>query len=220
MTTQEAFKKRVRERMAKTGERYGAARRVLLERAQQANPNGWAAQPQHDDALVRAKTGRGWLEWVAAIDAGPGRDSGHTAIAAWLVEQGVDAWWAQGVTVGFERITGLRLPGQMPDGTFTVSRSRVIAQPATSVRSMLLDDNSRTELLPGFTVTLLSRPGVKTPRFDFARGSDSLGVVAFATDTASTHRTRLTVTHAKLASLDEGELWKEFWSEWLDALNE
>lgn len=218
MTTHEAFKKRVRERMAKTGERYGAARRALLAAAAQPNPSGWAAMPQHSDEQVRAKTGRGWNEWVAAIDAGPGRASGHTAIAAWLVGEGIDAWWAQGVTVGFERITGLRMPGQMPDGTFTVSRSRVIALPPAELRALLLDDAARNDLLPDFTVTLLSRPDAKAPRFAFARGGEALGQVSFATDEASAARTRLTVTHAKLPTFDEGELWKEFWSEWLEAL--
>jgi hypothetical protein len=218
MTTHEAFKKRVRARMAKTGERYGAARRALIAASAQPNPSGWAANPQHTDEQVREKTGRGWNDWVTAIDAGPGRASGHTAIAAWLVDQGVEAWWAQGVTVGFERITGLRMPGQMPDGTFTISRSRVIAMPPVEVRTLLLDDAARADLLPDFEVTLLSRPDAKTPRYAFARRGEVLGQVSFATDVASAARTRLTVTHAKLPAYDEGELWKEFWSEWLDAL--
>ena len=33
MTSNASFKKRIRERMTKTGERYGAARRVLVEQA-------------------------------------------------------------------------------------------------------------------------------------------------------------------------------------------
>ena len=218
MTTHEAFKKRIRERMVKTGERYGAARRALIAAAAQPNPSGWAADPEFSDEKVREKTGRGWNDWVAAIDAGPGRASGHTAIAAWLVDRGIDAWWAQAVTVGFERITGLRMPGQMPDGTFTISRSRVIALPPTELRALLFDDDARVDLLPDFEVSRLSRPEVKTPRFGFARESESLGQLTFATDPAPPDRTRLTVTHSKLPSHTEGELWKEFWSEWLDAL--
>ncbi len=205
--------------MVKTGERYGAARRALIAAAVQPSPNGWAANPQHSDEQVREKTGRGWNEWVAAIDAGPGRASGHTAIAAWLVGEGVDPWWAQGVTVGFERITGLRLPGQMPDGTFTISRSRVIAMPPAELRGLLLDDAARGDLLPDFEVTLLSRPDVKAPRFSLRRIAESLGQLTFATDLAPANRTRLTVTHSQLLSHDEGELWKSYWSEWLDALN-
>ena len=234
MTTQEAFKKRVRERMQKTGERYGAAHRALIEAAKAraaaatdaegataASPaRAWVAQPQHSDALVLDKTGREWDAWVDAIDAGPGRAAGHPAIAAWLVAQGVDPWWAQGVTVGYERITGLRLPGQMPDGTFTVSRSRIIAPPPTDVRALLLDDAARAELLPGFETTLRSKPEVRSPGFELRRDGEALGRVSFAFDAASGGRTNLTVTHAKLPTLEAGDHWKAFWAEWLAALEE
>ena len=44
MTTQEAFKKRVRTRMAKTGEKYAAARRQLLTPTV-SPPSAWAANP-------------------------------------------------------------------------------------------------------------------------------------------------------------------------------
>ena len=49
MTTQQTFKRRVRERMARTGERYTQARRVLLEQ-QAVTPRvggrEWVSQPE------------------------------------------------------------------------------------------------------------------------------------------------------------------------------
>ena len=33
-------------------------------------------------------------------------------------------WWAQSITVRYEQARGMRLPGQQPDGTFTVAVSR------------------------------------------------------------------------------------------------
>ncbi|MFV0319586.1 MAG: hypothetical protein ACK5IN_04320 [Microbacterium sp.] len=83
-----------------------------------------------DDALV-AGTDKTWAQWFALLDAAGAVGWTHTDIAAWLVgEQGVDAWWAQGITVGFEQERGLRLPGQNPDGTFstTVSKTLSVAQ--------------------------------------------------------------------------------------------
>ncbi|HMO11537.1 MAG TPA: hypothetical protein PKB06_08575, partial [Actinotalea sp.] len=70
MTAQESFKKRVRARMAKTGERYGAARRALLARAAPPPPEaaGWASPPEMSDERIRAATGRGWDEWRVLID--------------------------------------------------------------------------------------------------------------------------------------------------------
>lgn len=223
MTSQESFKKRIRARMARTGERYGAARRALLERAAPApTSSAWVAQPEHSEETIQRETGRSWNEWVSAIDAGPGRGAGHTAIATWVRDdQQIDAWWAQGVTVGYERITGLRLPGQMPDGTFTISRSRTLDLDLEAFRAALWDESDRAELFPGFTVTARSRPGTKAPRFALADGEDgrALGVLQVSMDPVK-DRTRIVMTHEKLPSLEAGETWQGFWAEWLTALAE
>jgi hypothetical protein len=221
MTTQEAFKSRIRERMTKTGEKYGAARRALLTHSAESAPSGrrvWIATPQLPEESVHAATGRGWDEWADLIEAGPGRDAGHTAIAAWLHEQhGVDPWWCQGVTVGYERIAGLRLPGQMPDGTFSVSRSRVVSIDADALKALLLDDTSRADLLPGFQSTLRSKLTTKWPRFALERDGEPVGTLLVSFDATPSGRTRLVLTHDKIATAEEAELWKEYWADWLAA---
>ncbi|HMO43459.1 MAG TPA: hypothetical protein PKB04_09090, partial [Phenylobacterium sp.] len=66
------------------------------------------------------------------------RHAGHTAIARWVREEHVpDGWWAQAVTVSYERITGLRLPGQMADGTFTANVSRTMQVDADALRAVI-----------------------------------------------------------------------------------
>ncbi|WP_220224447.1 DUF4287 domain-containing protein [Microbacterium sp. JB110] len=216
MTTQESFKKRIRARMAKTGERYSAARRALIEQTQ--GPAAWVSQPEASEEAIRKSTGHGWDEWVALVDAGPGRDAGHTAIATWVRdEHGVGSWWAQSVTVGYERITGIRLPGEMTDGTFTVSRTRVLDLDAADFRAALLDDARRGELIPDVATTLRSKSTAKSLRFDAAHDDEPVGIVAFALDPAK-DRVRLTVTHEKLPTPDDGELWKARWADWLAGL--
>ncbi|MFW2513717.1 DUF4287 domain-containing protein [Demequina sp. SO4-13] len=221
MTTQESFKKRVRTRMAKTGEKYSAARRALLPPPSSANASaGWVSQPESTDEQVSKATGRTWDEWVAVIDAGPGRDATHTEIAAWLNEHtDIGGWWAQGVTVGYERITGKRLPGQMPDGTFTISRSRTIATPPDALKALIEDDQSRAALLPDVVATRTSKPGVKSPRYALTDAKDgaALGSVLFNFDRATTG-TRLTVSHERIATYAATEPWKEFWAQWLTEL--
>lgn len=221
MTTQESFKRRIRTRMAQTGERYGAARRALLTKAVDTpTSSGWVAKPEQTDATVRTATGRSWDEWVALIDSGPGRRAGHTAIATWLREHhNVDGWWAQGVTVGYERITGIRLPGQMPDGTFTISRSRTLELEVDAFRMLLADDADRDALFPGYVTTPRSRPGVKAPRFaltDTDTGQPA-GTLQLSLDPLS-DRVRLTVTHSGLPSPAACDAAKELWSGWLAAL--
>jgi hypothetical protein len=222
MTKQETFKRRIRERMTKTGERYGAARRALLTHPAATDPvrrRAWVSHPEASDATILANTGKLWDDWVDAIDAGPGRGAGHTAIATFVREEhGIPGWWAQSVSVGYERIVGLRLPGQMPDGTFSVSRSRIVDLPVDEFRALLLDESSRADLLPGFELTLRSKSASKSLRFEFGRDDQALGVVMFSADPAPGGRLRLTVTHEKLDSLEAGEHWKAFWREWLDAV--
>ena len=68
MTKNEAFKKRIRARMAATSERYGAARRVLLARRQaDAVGEGWGSAPEMNDDRIEAGTGSRWDDWVAAV---------------------------------------------------------------------------------------------------------------------------------------------------------
>ena len=60
--------------------------------------------------------------------------AGNPQIARWLAEtHGVDGWWAQGITVGYEQAHGRRLPGQQADGTFSVTVTKTIAAPRAAV---------------------------------------------------------------------------------------
>jgi hypothetical protein len=214
MTRQESFKRRVRDRMSKTGERYGAARRALIEKADTGR--GWVAEPGMSDEKVRAATGKGWDEWCDLIEAWPGHDDGHAAVAEHLHEvHGVPPWWTQMVTVGFERITGRRLPNQMMDGTFTASRSRTVEGDAEAFRSMLLDPDDRLDLFPGSETELRSRPGAKSVRIGIGPG-----VALFTIDPIGDGRVRLTVTHERLPTIDDLEEWRAYWGVWLTAVEE
>lgn len=217
MTANESFKRRIRTRMAKTGERYSAARQALLDAAASdtSRTRTWVSEPEAADAAVREATGRGWEQWCDLIDAWPGNDGDHTKIAAHLRDElGVDPWWSQSVTGGYERITGLRLPGQMPDGTFTANKSKTIALDADWLRSALLDDDSRQDLFPGVTTTLRSKPSAKSLRVEIGPG-----VAGFGLDAQGDGKTKVTIQHAKLPTVDAIEEWKFYWSDWLDALD-
>lgn len=212
MTHQESFKKRIRARMAATGERYGAARRALLPAAAAGGGTEWVSPPDVADARLRSATGRGWDEWRALVDEAGLRDAGHPAIAAWVMsEHGVDGWWAQCVTVGYERITGLRLPGQMADGTFTANVSRSLDLDVDDLRAMLLD--GRDDLFPGIPTELRSRATSKSLRLAFPEGA-----ALIAMDPAPNGRLKVTVAHEKLPSPEAVELWRPYWREWLAAL--
>lgn len=221
MTTQESFKKRVRERMARTGERYTTARRALLARRADGGRT-WVSEPEMGDDAIRAGTDHGWDHWCDLIDgwrgqAGPGNNPwDHTATAARIeAECGLDGWWSQAVTVGYERISGLRLPNQMADGTFTANKSRTVAADADKLRELLLDDDHRADLFPGEATELRSKPTSKGIRLGIGPGVALISLTAKADG-----RTTVTLQHTKLPDADEVERWKFWWSEWLEAIDQ
>lgn len=175
----------------------------------------WASQPETADEAVAAATGKGYDEWCDEIERMDGDTTDHTTIAAYLVDElGVDPWWAQTITVGYERITGLRAPFQRPDGTFTANKSKTVRRSADDLRRRLVDDAARAELFAGRPTTLRSNPSAKTLRIEIGPGVAVLGLLP-RTD----GRTTVSVQHEKLPAYASVEEWRSFWSHWLDGLD-
>ncbi|HEY3428576.1 MAG TPA: hypothetical protein VGK83_07930 [Acidimicrobiia bacterium] len=217
MTKQESFKDRIRTRMEKTGERYNAARRVLLEQSasKRTSSRNWVAEPEHTEETIKANTGRGWEEWRKVLDAWSADTKGHTAIAAHLREKhGVDGWWSQAVTLGYERIKGLRLKYQGTDGTFTANKSKTVRADAKLLRRMLVSEKDRKDLFPDFETELRSRADANTLRIGIGNGAALIYIEPLADG-----RAKVTISHEKLSSTEDVELWKKYWSEWLTALD-
>lgn len=213
MTRQESFKRRVRTRMAKTGERYMESRRRLIERA--ADDYGWVSEPEHSNEVILDATGKDWDEWRRIIDQGPGREASHTAIVEHVMKaHGVGGWWAQSVAVGYERITGIRLPHQMADGTFTAGKTRTIEVDGDALREMLYDSDSRGDLFPGLTTEMRSKPTAKVPRIGIGPG-----VAQISIEPKADGRATVTIAHEKLPAPEDVEQWKAYWTEWLEALD-
>ena len=221
MTKQESFKRRIRERMAKTGERYAAARRVLLEQAASQNRRRvWHAEPEMSNEAIINGTGRGWDDWCDLIDARPAGIEGHTAIATYVRDDlSTDPWWSQGVTVGYERITGLRLPYERPDGTFTASKSKTVVIDPAELRSMLLDDDRRDDLFPGFSTVRTSAPDSKTIVIEIGAGVTEFRVSDASDSADGARRAKVSVQHSKLPAHQLVEEWKFYWADWLKAID-
>ena len=105
------------------------------------NANANAVQsPSISDERMREATGRIRVDWHGLLDAAGASGWGHTQIARWLVdEHGVDGWWAQGITVGFEQARGMRQPGQQADGTFSTSVTKTIRAPKAAVLQAIVE---------------------------------------------------------------------------------
>jgi len=175
-------------------------------------PKDASQLPLSDDALQR-RTGRGWDAWFELLDAGVGGQRSHADMAAWLQrEQGVDAWSAQSIVVGYERAHLGRAAGQRPDG-FQVSASKTIAADAATAFSVLMDERSRPAWLGDDRLRLRTATAPKTARFDWGDGPTRVivGLVPKG------DRCAVTITHERLPGATETQRMRAFWRERLVA---
>jgi hypothetical protein len=159
MTKARKLKKIIRERSAKTGERYTAARRqVLLARDKRATPPVATAAPVRrsaprtgiSDPAVAKKTGHGFDHWFAVLDAFDVASKGHTAAAAHLHSiHGVPGWHAQMISVAYERARGIRAVNQASSGRFQVSVSKTMGASVAAVAAAIGDARRRGQWLKG-----------------------------------------------------------------------
>jgi uncharacterized protein DUF4287 len=202
MTQQKTFKRRVRARMAKTGERYTAARRILI-----AEPPPSFEPPMSVEKVVSA-TGRSWDAWFGLLDEWGAAGRGHTAMARWLREEhGVASWWSQSITVAYEQARGLRAPGETTTG-FTANASRTIAVPV----DVLYDAFMRSA---GGSLHVRTATAPKSARFDWEDGSTRVNV---GFEAAGESKSRVALSHERLPDAGAAGEMKAFWRERLSGL--
>lgn len=206
MTTQKTFKHRVRARMAKTGESYTAARRMLIKSGDQ--PEAVPFEPPMSDAAVQNATGRPWQQWFELLDANGAAARPHPEIARWLVEQHeVGGWWAQSITVAYEQARGLRAPGQRGDG-WSVSASKTLDVPVERLFQAFQDEDLRRQWLPDADLRLRTGTPPRTARYDWEDGSTRVNVGFTA---MSDTKSRVALQHERLPDADTAEEMKAYW---------
>lgn len=208
MTTQQSFKRRVRARMEKTGESYTAARAQLLPEPE------WEARISAEK--VRERTGRTWNEWFAVLDAWGAAERGHPEIAAWLgAEHGVPGWWAQGVTVEYEKARGLRPQGGDRDGTLNVSASRTVAVPVERLYEAFADLELREQWTPGAPLRERTAKRNRTARYDWGDGSTRV-IAGF--EAKGEAKSTVALSHERLPDRESAEQMRTYWRERLAVL--
>lgn len=212
MTKQKAFKRRVRARMAKTGESYSSARRMLLPTPPRPVSIAPAAEPRYPDSTVRAATGHDWGAWFAILDEWGAADRTHAEIARWLVaERNVGGWWAQGIAGVYEQARGLRVPGQLSAGMFGASASKTINVAPERVTEAFVDGAVRDQWMrPAPLRIRTSRPG-KSVTADWGDEPSRVSVYLTATDTGGAWKTRVSLSHERLADGSAVAEFKAYW---------
>jgi uncharacterized protein YndB with AHSA1/START domain len=208
MTTQKTFKRRVRDRMAKTGESYTAARRQLIVGGDRPDPGTPTYETVVSDERMVEATGRSHEEWFAILDAWGGTHHDHTEIARHVVgDLGVAGWWGQSITVSYERARGLRAVGQMKDG-WTVNASKTVGVPVARLFEALDDHRERARWLPDADLSLRTATRSRSARYDWEDGSTRV-VVAFEAKGAT--KATIHVSHERLPDADAADAMKDYW---------
>lgn len=212
MTAQPSFKRLVRARMAKTGERYTTARaRLLAARADEA-VDEQVPRLVCSDERIRTRTGRGWEDWFALLDSWGAESMAHTDLTRRLgAELGLHplAWNVQAVVTSYEWTRGTREVGKRVgrDG-WVASASRTIAASADATLTAFVDPIQRSAWLPD--VELHERTVTKptSARFDVGDGRTRLVV---GVEPRGDERATVSVQHTRLAGADEREAQKAVW---------
>ena len=196
----------------------GAAERASARRQAPriaAAPNEYGAVAGMRDVAVQEKTGRTWDQWVEVLDSHGAHEMKHRDIAALLHrEYQVGGWWSQMVTVGYERIKGLRARGQRVDGSYEASKSRTFDVPVETLFDAWADAATRRRWLSDTGVTVRNVTAPKTLRL---RWTDGTTVVASFTPKGA-GRSVVALAHGKLPDKETADRIKRYWAERLDAL--
>ncbi|MDQ3208546.1 MAG: hypothetical protein M3Q37_08040 [Gemmatimonadota bacterium] len=221
MPTDKDFKRLVRGRMQKTGEAYTTARANLRKQKPTAAvspaPADYARLAGRSDAILKEKTGCTWERWVSALDHAKAYTWSHREIAKHVREKyKVPGWWAQSVTVGYERIKGLRAVGQRRDGSFEATKSKTFPVPLTRLYGAFHNPRMRSRWLPGVELTVRTSTRDKSMRITWPDRTSV--VVGF--EGKGRGKSLVALAHEKLPDRAAAARLKEYWAERLGALKD
>ncbi|HEU4722378.1 MAG TPA: hypothetical protein VFS59_13550 [Gemmatimonadaceae bacterium] len=239
MPRQKDLKRLVRARMQKTGEAYTAARAQVLRKPKTPKPvedapapaaaatapvavappesKDYAAIAGMSDAVIKAKTGCTWETWVHALDYAKAYELSHRQIAVLIREKwNTPSWWTQMVTVGYERIKGLRERGQRRGGDFTMTRSRTFPVDVATLFDAWADGRRRRRWLGETGVKVRTATAPKSMRLQMPDGA----IVALWFQAKGKDKSSVALEQARLPDRETADAIKQRWSERLDALRD
>jgi hypothetical protein len=220
MTRDKDRKRIIRNRMGKTGESYTAARAHVLSKAPTTSETAAEALAERAgiaEATIKARTGRGWRQWTTALDADGAASWPHREIASLVRDKyGVGDWWGQAVTVGYERIKGLRELGQRRDGFYEANKSKTYDVPVRKLFHAWADTRTRKRWLADVNPSVRTKSPLKAIRL---RWPDGTIVIAGFTGKGA-KKSMVALAHTKLPSKATAAASKVEWAARLDALGQ
>jgi hypothetical protein len=171
--------------------------------------------PGMSDEAVERATGKRWEEWFAILDSWNGTTRTHAEMARYLAdEQSVSGWWAQMITVGYERARGMRARHQHLDD-YSVSVSRTFNVPVERLYGAFADASERNQWLEPGLVKERPATALKVWRCEVVEGGSRVEV---RFTVKGPDKTSIAIEHAKLSEESSVAHWRAFWKERLDQL--
>jgi uncharacterized protein YndB with AHSA1/START domain len=165
---------------------------------------------------VKAKTGRNWAEWIAALDNAGAAEWPHKKIAAFVHDEfDCPPWWSQMVTVGYEQAKGLRVKNQTASG-FNATASKTIGVPIAKLYKAWTDPKLRDQWLIGAKKMMIRKATPnKSLRITWTDGKTAVAVGFFPKGAG---KSQVAVEHSKLDGVKAVEMMKKCWKGALDKL--
>jgi hypothetical protein len=228
MTNDKVFERDIRVHMEKTGAAYAAARHYLLDH-HHAEPEAdepalapavtalppRAADPGMSDEAIRRGTGKTWDELFQRLDEWGAAQRTHPEIAIFAEQEfGVTGWWAQTITVGYERARGMRKKHERTDG-YTVSVSRTFDVPLERLFHLFADEAERVTWLKPELIRFRTLTQNKAWRCEMVEDGSRIEV-RFTSKTPE--KTSVSIQQTRLVTEEHVPAWRAFWKERLDRL--
>jgi uncharacterized protein YndB with AHSA1/START domain len=141
----------------------------------------------------------------------------HRAIADYVhTTYKVPDWWTQTVTVGYERIKGLREIGQRRGGGYEASKSKTFAAPAAKVFRAFADGRQRRKWLADVKLTVRKATPNRSVRITW---EDDTSVEVWLVPKGA-GKTAAQVQHVNLPDKADADRRRAFWSERLNNLRQ
>lgn len=177
-------------------------------------PKRKSAAAAMSDAAVKAKTGRTWSQWFTVLDKAGAAKMTHAAIAKLIATRHkIPGWWAQAVTVAYERARGLRKVNETLSG-FRTSVSRTVDAGKDAAFEAWDNAKTRAAFLKEAVDFSTRNPG-KNLRFTWKMGRVEVRFVV-----KGPKKTQVTVDHTGLKTAAAARRFKAQWAETMDKLGD
>ena len=176
----------------------------------------------NDDA-VRRRTGKGWQQWWVILDNAGAKEMDHPAIIRYLRDKhDLADWWAQIVTVSYERARGIRrIDRRIYGHSISVTSKPINATVAAAYRAWTLRAE-RARWLGENGLTIRGATADKSIRANWdpnARSKIKNNLeVYFNSDRPG--QVKVTVMQYRLSGVAEGNKMRKYWETVLFRLKE